>query len=94
MKYIKDTVKGRVYFEEILPEGNIGRVVCQDENSDLTRGSAHDFFQPCSSSNHSLFGLESPKPTYIEISKEEFENVWDKSKEKNTKTNSKRSLSK
>ncbi|MBT3814169.1 hypothetical protein HOE37_01975 [Candidatus Woesearchaeota archaeon] len=85
MKYIKETVNDKVYFEEILSEGNMGRVVCQEENGDSTKGSAKDFFQACSSSDHSLFGEEPPKPTYIEISKEEFENVWDKSKEKSTK---------
>ena len=47
MKYIKETVNDKVYFEEILSEGNMGRVVCQEENGDSTKGSAKDFFQAC-----------------------------------------------
>ena len=48
MKYIKETVNDKVYFEEILSEGNMGRVVCQEENGDSTKGSAKDlfFFRP------------------------------------------------
>ena len=87
MKYIKDIIDKKIYFEEIVQEksateGFIWRVVCKDENGNLSKGNASAFFQPCSCSDHALFQSEPPKSTSVEISKEEFEKLWKESKQK------------